>query len=594
MTLAYAIGDSLTYGMYASPLTLGYAYVFAASKGWTLNNISFPGRQIGDMFEQAFVLSISKDEKYFVQLASNDTSRDLLETTTWKRLVFAKNVSALAAFLGIPENMKIRAQDVGRVTYSGTWGASGLYGGFWGRYTSENGAKATFSIEGNILYLSYLIDDGATGGQIEIRVDGALKATVNCFGGYGNENTGVTYSQGLARIVGLGLSSHTVELKAIYNGGDVVEWEWAAGLPSSTNRSEAWIGNQHKISGGNCPNVNAVILAAVTELHGDGLHIYHADTNTACLYPGDYYDSVHLNTGGHSHMASAFIAALTDVLPIPMEVEVMSGTITIGFKALENIGTWGIEIDLAELFDQTPPDGDSVNFLLKQQTSMPAWDMVNFGLGSGLAFPEYVLRTDWIHEAIGNVFDCAVSLSDLTTLINPDTYTPPSGDTVNFYPQEQAAMGDAYPVAYDEINWFWPLHFIGDLESVGDLGGWVGALELITEQNLGVTLVSLAGEFLEPLVSIDASADVTLFVLSQTVGSVALITEAIMALSMVDLDLVFLDLVLEALGINRGTKVVRTYEYYDVADGREGFKPRPAGEHELGEVIDKYTLGEVK
>jgi lysophospholipase L1-like esterase len=188
-------------------------------------------------------------------------------------------------------------------------------------------------------------------------------------------------------------------------------------------------------------------------------------------YPPDI-DGVHMNATGYDVVAGKMFAGVDWNLIRNRTIDFNeSGSVyplmLSSFNSLENVGTWGVNIDLRELFDQNPPSGDEVNWFLTQQTSTPAWDEVTFGLGSGLMFHEFVLRADWIHEAFGNAVDCPVTFNDIAELLlMPYIYRVPNGDKVNWTLQHQDALGAAFPTAYDEIGWEWESHMLLDIESV--------------------------------------------------------------------------------------------------------------------------------
>lgn len=170
-------------------------------------------------------------------------------------------------------------------------------------------------------------------------------------------------------------------------------------------------------------------------------------------------------------------------------IDLTATSFTPSFKALENIGTWGVDIELASGFGYAVPDGDSVNFLPKVQSVTPAWNEVNFGAGNMLMFPPFVLRTDWIHEPLG-MFDCPVSLADLGILTYPLKYLPSHGDNINFCPQLQGI------IAWNEVNWIWPLHFIGNFSGFQPSIDLL-AFNIITDQVIELDSLDILLEYLE-------------------------------------------------------------------------------------------------
>jgi len=136
----------------------------------------------------------------------------------------------------------------------------------------------------------------------------------------------------------------------------------------------------------------------------------------------------------------------TDVL-----VDLSSFNINAASLALENVSVWGVLIDLVTGFIYTPAQADEQSFQMHVHTPVKH-NEVNFWIAKDNIYglEPFTLVNDWIHEAIGNVFDCAEALGNPNLIVFPqEFYHPPNGDLVDFI------MHPYLPVAWNEVNWGW-------------------------------------------------------------------------------------------------------------------------------------------
>jgi hypothetical protein len=468
MTTLYAIGDSLTVGAFLPDYVhQRYCNLFADHEGWDEVNLAQGSRRVADFLQnQAFTLEVEAANMFCTQLATNDMGSNFVQAP------FGKSVQALLAYMAIPEANKVRAQSPS-VAYAGTWANSAYYGGSWGKYSTQAGAIATFTVSGTVIYISHLAVYGA-GNSMTVTVDGNNLGTLPCYGSIGGWD--VTYTQFLYRISGLANVAHTVVLTVVSDTSRA-EFEWAAGIPPHLHdRAEVWVGNQHYVNGVDYTRAAANIetLAAVNLLRSDGLHVYHIDVYSI-IQPADMYDTSHWNAQGHAKVATAYEAVVRDSLSSNVDIEIELASLLASFKSLENAGTWGIDIDLGVVGNYQPPDGDGVNFDLEPYTPV-AWNMANFVFGSGMDLPPIGIRADYT-MLLGDAVAIEMSMVDLADiLIMPYFYSPPDGDSVNFILEEYT------PVAWNMVNWVWPSHCLVELDTY-DISIGMADIELLIESN---------------------------------------------------------------------------------------------------------------
>jgi hypothetical protein len=402
--------------------------------------------------------------------------------------LYEKALCAWCVYESIVDAEKKRADRVGDVIFGGTWADHNYWGagdqypygaGLVGKTSTQLGDTVTFLASGRAIYVCSIALVGSSGGQFSITVDGEDKGTYDCFGAYGGK--GSAYMPQLIRIGGLTNTEHNVVVTITSSSGTVF-FDWGAGSDVE-DHPEVYAVNMIKTvnnTEGSCVAVDEMISDVCAYLSLDGLDVRYADAYSVYIFATDSADGVHPNDSGMAHIADALKSALELPHSVDIVMEMALGVVSISFMPLENIGTWGIDIDLSCGFDYVPPSGDDVNFQPKVQTTIPS-NEVNFSLGSGLLFPQFILRTDWIHEAFGNLFDCVISPQSLEIMMLPEIYSPPNGDSLNFFPKVQDAIGDSFDIAYDEINWIWPLHCIVDT-GIFDTGITFEELLLTLEQ----------------------------------------------------------------------------------------------------------------
>ena len=182
MTTAIAVGDSITYGTDASPITNGYAYLVAASKGWTLDNRGVGGAMLCDAFDRVLTETITDSTVVLGNYACNDHG-SLGDSNTMDARVhdWQKELLAFAAWVTIPDADKVTAKG-GDVSYTGTWTNSTVYGtNDTAKVASVVGAKASFNYtiadgRARVLYICYI--SPVTGeGQFKVTVNGVDEGT---------------------------------------------------------------------------------------------------------------------------------------------------------------------------------------------------------------------------------------------------------------------------------------------------------------------------------------------------------------------------------------------------------------------------------
>jgi hypothetical protein len=286
------------------------------------------------------------------------------------------------------------------------------------------------------------------------------------------------------------------------------------------------------------------------------------------------------------------------------------------FNPLENVGTWGCLVELEAIGNYQPPSSKEVNFDLVQ-VSPPAWDEVNWTLGSGIGFPDIGLYID--HRlSLGDPVDIRVTMQDLAKLlISPYFYQPPDGKKVNFVLEQYS------PVPWNEVNWIWPLHCLVDLSAGPDIADVWSALGLVTDQILSMPAdvsdsLALADILLrtDQLLTIPSNAPDSLALMDYLLPSVVIIVavtvddvlvlsdspvpgvELFPAISDVltlsdDLNKIFLWLE-DTLVLSDSLRVRLPHPHKPPqADGSYSLGDVAAA-HSLGTMQERYTLGPVK
>jgi lysophospholipase L1-like esterase len=322
-TKATAFGDSITAGLQASSDQRRYANLVASTIGWTLTNKAQSGGLLADQATAIYSETVAPDADSFILTGYNDMRR--FGTDNEGLAYFRNALSATMAWLALPESAKVRASG-DNVVYTGVWGPTPAFP-WMGKYSSQQGATATFSVNGPVIYVGGSVELAGTG-TFSITVDGTIRATAGC-GTNRTPSSGLRYAPFLVRIGGLQDIRHQVVLTVTSAAGNVF-FDWAAGVapaPLSAQSPYVYVGNTLRMRadayslGG--PGTNSGSDAAVAlyndaiksvcgGLSSDGLNAVYVDASSRYDPNGAdlSFDLVHPSDQGMAKIAEAFIQTM--------------------------------------------------------------------------------------------------------------------------------------------------------------------------------------------------------------------------------------------------------------------------------------------
>lgn len=282
------------------------------------------GIQLDTMVNDFYASRYGSNAKLFALVGYNNM-RVYGNDTDWQS-DFKSKLWAVAAWSALPIGAVKLARDQ-TITYKGQWQNIDVYGGGLTKYSTRNGAKVEFELQGTILYIG-MTDLNGQSGQVKVETrdisgEGSWidKGTYECYGVIlaPQRPPLPVPTPRLIRLTGYSGNGtlHDVRLTVVSPDGKNVAFDWAAG---NTETRDFYLGECLPMSatGYTVPanhgsdaavsNYNMDIADVANTLAGDGLkvHLVHAS---------EYYnlstdvcsDNVHPNELGHQHIAEAFI-----------------------------------------------------------------------------------------------------------------------------------------------------------------------------------------------------------------------------------------------------------------------------------------------
>lgn len=320
-----AFGDSITTGVGASDSAHAYINLLADRRGLTLTNLATSGDMVADQADDVYGVTVVDGDQSTVMIGTND--HRIYTTGGYAQGAFKRGHMALLAWLAIPHAYKVTGQG-GSVTYGGTWTNTAVYGGALGKKTAANGATATFTVYGTVVYVATIIQQAKTC-TFTISVDGVDYGTYNCGPGGGDITaaSGRDYMPSLIRIPGLSEGPHTVVLTSVScDASNPIYFDWAAGnLPGpSKDGPNVFVGNIPRYSatgystyGGSDATItifNQIVRHNVETLADDGLQIALADSCSRLNPTTDLeVAGLHPDDSGHEVIAQAFQEAMNQI-----------------------------------------------------------------------------------------------------------------------------------------------------------------------------------------------------------------------------------------------------------------------------------------
>jgi lysophospholipase L1-like esterase len=315
---AVFFGDSVTVGVGASADRYRYANLIARANGWALSNQARSGTQLADEIPAIYSEAVEPAGNYLILTGYNDMRNFGLDNNGLVQ--YRGALYAALAWLSIPDGEKIKASG-GRVAYEGAWNASPAPGGF-GRSSSQQGARAVFTVSGSVIYI------GGTGmpngtGTFSVTVDGDPKGVYSCSVPRAPAS-GFPFAPFLVRLTGLSAGPHQVEIAVASAAGNVY-FDWAAGSRGAQGAGpKVFVGNALRMqreayrfdapywnagSDEAVSAINTIIRDACRELAGDGRNVVHVDASAA--FDPDSADvgpdRIHPSDRGMEKIAAAFL-----------------------------------------------------------------------------------------------------------------------------------------------------------------------------------------------------------------------------------------------------------------------------------------------
>ncbi len=358
-----AFGDSITEGCCTSISAANqYFNAIANTLGIPITKRARSGDAAADSQEFVYqkIVSGTSSELFTYMIGTNDLSAYFSTGQLTNSQLFQR---AANAWLAIPHENKVIGQSTGSSSpvYAGTWLDSSYYGGNIGRYSTTNGATATFTIKGTTAYIAYTMEDG-NGGQFSVTIDGVNYGTYSNTGTSGGQiltpQRNRNFGSALLRIPNLSEGTHTVVLTVTSptSASNKVYFDWAAGNKGfSLNKGPAvFVGGTILASSG---SPSAATIYAYNErtkenvrlLAADGLNIAYVDTASYMVLTQDYInDGIHPNDSGMLHIADAFLNEINATLRPSTKQNALGG-----YGIVNRLVTWGSDNTLTSgsLFD---------------------------------------------------------------------------------------------------------------------------------------------------------------------------------------------------------------------------------------------------
>lgn len=313
--MSKAFGDSITLGVAASS---GHSWVaLVQSVGLSLTNCGVSGAMAIDGAPSIYATTPSATDKFTIAYGTNDEIT--YGTSAQKRGYYKAALAAYIAWLG-----SALTSGQSGITYSGTWTNLSSYGGALFKRSDQNGSTASFSFSGDVLYLTTLQQDIATG-TFSIVIDGMNKGSFSTAAPGINSTLGASFGPQLIRIAGLGAGLHNVVLtvtspsggaNAIYIGPWGTPSPGASVALQNVLRLSNAAYSTYSVTEANVASYCADVSDLCSTYAADGLNVRLVDAfkavNPCCDLSQS--DGVHPVDSGHAKLAAQYIAILTGAI----------------------------------------------------------------------------------------------------------------------------------------------------------------------------------------------------------------------------------------------------------------------------------------
>lgn len=324
------MGDSIMFGINASPLSLCYRARLASLYGWSETNVSLGGSGVWNEIKEFHQLTITRPSTVIFESAGLNDIRNSHATTT-----FNKIESCLYSVLKRCFQKSSVASGGNSVTRSGSFTAfdAAAVGGKYGTgvigaadvatFNTTDNATWTYSFTGTGIAVNFSASDPTVNrGVAEIRIDGVLVDTVSDLKQrYDAVSDGVyDNKRGPHTKVYLGLTntSHSIEVKALTGSPSVVLDEFAVMDENMANLGVVFVlevpkivnyalVNRNQASDAYIDQVNTLreTVVNVFKARGYPVHFIRLMAGSGGFYnvtTGIDVDQIHPSTLGHDQL----------------------------------------------------------------------------------------------------------------------------------------------------------------------------------------------------------------------------------------------------------------------------------------------------
>jgi hypothetical protein len=341
-------GDSITYGYYASPNTLGYAYLLCTAKGWTCTNTGVSGSQMTDanMDQAIFTGAVAQNSISTIAIGTNDYRNPYCTgcsggmSTAIMQEQWGQALASIVSWRAIPDGLtKFTAQGIPssggplNAVYSGSgWGnTSGLWGGGVVKNSTQINDSVTINFFGTTGYL-YMVVQAQNTSTFTLTLDTVSLGSFSLVGqlGVGGLVQASVQMPWLIRLPNLATGPHQLVLTttSVYSGTGVTGNYFLgfAAPDGQVQRVGPYVYTSNLL---NClpsacgasqviiSQFNTKIRDVINQLASDGLHVGLVDgaggmdvTNSS-LWNNDSPYPIHPSTAGHAVLARVWEDALT-------------------------------------------------------------------------------------------------------------------------------------------------------------------------------------------------------------------------------------------------------------------------------------------
>jgi hypothetical protein len=313
------IGDSISTNTTASgssTVANSYAVKTASRSGRNAPvYLAVSGAQVADQAAQVFARTISgATRSSMVMLGTNDVR---VYKNTGLKAVFSEGLLAELAWLATPPTTRFNGQ---AGTFTGTWANTTVYGGALGKHATTNGATATYTVRGNVVYVCSVYQTPNTG-TYTIHVDGVQFGGTFTTAATASMTTGngISYGPRMHRITGLSNGVHTVVVTSVAvdasnpayvifvggNYGTNLQSTCGQVLCSTIPYFGAAGHTTYGTTDADFDAYNTEIELAVNKLRTDGLNVRLSDLRGLLNVTTDLNaDGVHPTDAGHEKIAA--------------------------------------------------------------------------------------------------------------------------------------------------------------------------------------------------------------------------------------------------------------------------------------------------